>query len=227
MWKLSSRKSLGYAAVVGATAASAAAIALPGAFAGGAPAPFFAHGTNGVSGSNGSAKQIDEGAGGQGALLTSVGSGYGNVGVNGGDGTAKTFDGLKDVETQFNVTQGACAAGSPYWVIHVVDPKSKNTQSLLVHFDTSHDPYGGCDPGTHQEGNIIADPTTGWFDGYHANAPSTYSQVEQKYGTWALKNVEVVVEAGYAQNGPLNPNVQQVLLQNLKINSASYFKIPS
>lgn len=224
-----------HAAVIGGAAATAAAIALPGAFAAGPPAPFFGHGTNGnPPPNNGSAIQVNEGLGGRGALLTSVSSGdptqagYGLVGVKGGDGTAKTFGQLTDVETEFNVTQGTCSGGAPRWVIHVSNPSNpKQTHALLVYFNNDQQPYGGCNAGTQQETNIINNPLTGWWDGYSANSPSTYSQMQDKYGTWTLQNVEVVVDGAESQSRQLHPNVQQVLLQNLKVNSARYFRIPS
>jgi len=230
---LTKRKRWQHAAIIGGTAATAAAIALPGALAAGPPAPFFAHGTNGFPApSNGDARQVDEGLGGQGALLTSVSggtsqAGYGVVGVKGGDGTAKTFSGLTDVETQFNVTQGTCTGGAPRWVIHVSNPSNpKDTAHFWVYFDNSH-PGGGCAPGAQQETNIIGDQSNSEWYVNNANTPSSYSAVKAQYGSWNLQNVEVAVDAGWGQGAQLNPNIQQVLLQNLKVNNASYFKLPS
>jgi len=224
---LTKRKRWQHAAIIGGTAATAAAIALPGALAAGPPAPFFEHGTNGVAGSDGAAKQIDEGAGGQGALLTSVGSGYGNVGVNGGDGTAKTFGALTDVETEFNVTQGTCVGGSPRWVFHVSNPSNpKDTHYFWVYFDNTHAPSGGCDAGTQQDGNLIGGTTPQWYvDG--SNTAETYGDVNSQYGSYVLKNIEVEADSGWAQDNTLHAHVLQVLLQNLKVNNASYFKLPS
>ena len=193
-------------------------------------APFFDSGTNGFAApSKGAAKQVDEGSGGQGALLTSLSgatneAGFGLVGVH-FDGT---FNQLSDVETQFNMTQGTCAGGSPRWAIDLKDPNSKNTQFLLVYFDTQHEPFGGCNAGTQQEMNIIgnASPATaGWFIG-NANAPTTYSAVSAAYGTWKVQDVEVIVDAGWAQGSQINPNIQQVLLQKMQINNKTYFPLP-
>lgn len=225
------RKHLQHAAIVGGAAATAVAFALPGAFAAGAPAPFFQHGNNGFPApSNADARQVDEGLGGQGALLTSISGGTNQaggavVGVNGGDGTAKTFGALNDVETDFNVTQGTCVGGAPRWVVNLVNPSTKKTQFLIVYFDNDHAPYGGCAPGTQHESNIMSS-SSGWFVG-NANGPTPYNEVQSTYGSWTLKNVEVIVDAGWAQGSQLHPNVQQVLLQNLKVNNASYFKLPS
>jgi hypothetical protein len=193
--------------------------------------PFFDSGTNGFPAPNkGAAKQVDEGSGGQGALLTSLSggvnqAGYGLVGVH-FDGT---FSQLNDVETQFNMTQGTCVGGAPRWAIDLQDPNNpKNTQGLLVYFDTQHEPYGGCSAGAQPEMNIIgnASPATaGWFIG-NAGAPTTYMAVNTTYGTWKVQDVEVIVDAGWAQGTQLNPNIQQVLLQNMKINNKTYFPLP-
>jgi hypothetical protein len=42
-----------------------------------------------------------------------------------------------------------------------------------------------------------------------------------------VQDVEVVVDAGWDQGTQLNPNIQQVLLQKLKINDNTYFPLPS
>jgi hypothetical protein len=219
-------------ALLGAGAAAAIlGASLSAALAGGAPAPFYKHGTNGFSApSNGAAMTVNEGLGSNGALLTSTSgapsqAGFGLVGVRGGDGTAKTFGELNDVQTQFNVTQGTCAGGAPRWAIDVANPSNPSeTQSLLVNFDNNHQPFGGCEAGAQQETNIINNPTTAWFVG-NANVPSTYAAVLATYGSWKLQDVEVILDAGWAQGSQLNPNIQQVLLQNLKVNSATYFPV--
>jgi hypothetical protein len=41
-----------------------------------------------------------------------------------------------------------------------------------------------------------------------------------------VQAVEVIVDAGWAQGSQLNPNIQQVLLQNMKINNKTYFPLP-
>jgi len=126
------------------------------------------------------------------------------------------------------MTQGTCGGGSPRWAIDLKDPNSKNTQFLLVYFDTQHEPFGGCNAGTQQEMNIIgnASPATaGWFIG-NANAPTTYSAVSAAYGTWKVQDVEVIVDAGWAQGSQINPNIQQVLLQKMQINNKTYFPLP-
>jgi hypothetical protein len=194
-------------------------------------APFFKSGTNGFPApNNGAAKQLDEGRGGQGALLTSLSgatnqAGFGLVGVH-FDGT---FGQLSDAEAQFNLTQGTCVGGAPRWEIDLQDPSTKATQFLLVYFDTQHEPYGGCSAGAQQEQNIIgsASPAAnGWFVG-NANAPTNYDAVHAQFGSWKVQAVEVIVDAGWAQGSQLNPNIQQVLLQKMKINNKTYFALPS
>jgi len=222
------------AAIAGAVALGLGAVGVASA-AGGptASGPFFKSGTNGFPApSKGAAKQVDEGAGGQGALLTSISgatneAGYGLVGVHFDGGT---FSQLSDVETQFNVTQGTCVGGAPRWAIDLKDPHSSNTQFLLVYFDNgpTHQPFGGCNAGAQQETNIIgnASPASeGWFID-NANAPTTYSAVLATYGTWKVQDVEVIVDAGWAQGSQLNPNIQQVLLQKMKVNNKTYFPLP-
>jgi hypothetical protein len=214
-------------AVIVAGLVAGAMLTVPsGAFA---AAPFFKSGNDGYSGpSEGSATKVREGHHGSGALLTSVSgaadqAGYGLVGVKGGNATAKTFGALSEVETQFNVTQGICAGGAPRWAIDLASPtKPKQSQFLIVYFDNSHQPYGGCESGLQQETNIIDNPATGWFVG-NADSASTYSEVLASYGSWKLVDIEVIVDAGWAQTGQPNPNVQQVLLQNLKVNSSTFF----
>jgi len=67
--------------------------------------------------------------------------------------------------------------------------------------------------------------TAGWFiDKW--NTPTTYAQVNAQYGTWKVHDVEVIVDAGWAQGTQLNPNIQQVLLQKMKINDKTYFPLP-
>ena len=224
------RAAVGFAALamlgtgVGVGVASAAGTPTPSA-------PFFDSGTNGFPAPNkGAAKQVDEGAGGQGALLTSLSggvnqAGYGLVGVK-FDGT---FSQLSDVETQFNMTQGTCVGGSPRWEIDLKDPNNdKNTQFLLVYFDTQHEPFGGCSAGTQQEQNIIgnASPAAAAWQIDNQNAFSTYAQVNAQYGTWKVQDVEVIVDAGWAQGSQLNPNIQQMLLQKMQINNKTYFPLP-
>ena len=191
--------------------------------------PFFQSGTNGFpSPNNGAAKAVDEGLGGQGALLTSISggvnqAGYGLVGVH----FPGTFSQLTDVETQFNVTQGTCVGGAPRWVIDVQNPTSHATAHFWVYFDNSHQPYGGCSAGAQQETNIIgSNSDTGWWVN-NSNTGETYDQVNTTYGTWKVMDVDVVVDAGWAQGSQLNPAIQQVLLQKMKINNVDYFKLPS
>jgi len=220
-------------AVIAASALAAIlGASLSVALAGGPPPTFFMSGTNGFKApSKGAAVTVAEGLGGTGALLTSISgapdeAGYGLVGVKGGGAIGKTFGELKDVETQFNVTQGTCVGGAPRWEIDLANPSNpKQKQFLLVYFDNKHQPYGGCGAGAQQESNIINNSSTGWFVGY-ANSASTYGEVLASYGSWTLQDVEVIVDAGWAQGSQLNPNIQQVLLQNLKINSATYFPLP-
>jgi hypothetical protein len=194
------------------------------------PTPFLQHGTNGFpSPNNGAAVNIDEGLGGKGALLTSISgapneAGYGLVGVRPGG----TFSSLSDVETQFNVTQGTCVGGAPRWVIDLKNPSNGQTQFLQVYFDSNagHQPFGGCNAGAQQETNIINNPTTGWqVDQQNAFEP--YALINATYGSWKVQDVEVVVDAGWDQGTQLNPNIQQVLLQKLKINDNTYFPLPS
>jgi hypothetical protein len=193
--------------------------------------PFFDSGTNGFpAGNKGAAKQVDEGSGGQGALLTSISggtnqAGFGLVGVH----FPGTFSQLTDVETQFNVTQGTCVGGSPRWSFDLQNPNNdKDTQFLLVNFDTQHEPFGGCNAGAQQEANIIGNtsPAAAGWQVDNQNGFSTYAQVNAQYGTWKVQDVEVIVDAGWAQGTQLNPNIQQVLLQNMQINSKTYFPLP-
>jgi hypothetical protein len=222
------------AVLAGAVVGMVTAGGVAGAFASGDPGPpnpsgpFFQHGTNGFPApSNGAAVNIDEGLGSHGALLTSISggtnqAGFGNVGVH----FPGTFSQLSDVETQFNVTQGTCQGGAPRWQIDLKNPSNPSqTQFLLVYFDNNHQPFGGCNAGAQQETNIINSPTTGWFVG-NANLPETYTQVNTTYGTWNVQDVEVIVDAGWDQGSQLNPNIQQVLLQKMKINNNSYFPLP-
>ncbi|HEY2814508.1 MAG TPA: hypothetical protein VGJ03_13670 [Acidimicrobiales bacterium] len=193
--------------------------------------PFYKSGTNGFAApSKGASLLIDEGDGGQGALLTSVSgaanqAGFGRVGVH----FSGTFSQLTDVETQFNVIQGTCVGGSPRWQIDLQDPaNANNTQFLWVYFDTQHEPYGGCNAGTQQEANIIGTTSpaaNGWFVGY-ANAPSNYDVVNTQYGSWTVSDVQVIVDGGWAQSAQINPNIQQVLLHNMKIYTKTYFPLP-
>jgi hypothetical protein len=218
-------------------AVAIAAIALVGsgvgiAAAAGPPTPsgpFVKSGDNGFPApSKGAAKKVDEGAGGKGALLTSVSgaanqAGFGLVGVHFDNGT---FGQLSDVETQFNVTQGTCAGGAPRWTIDLQDPHNpKNTHVLWVYFDNLHQPFGGCNAGAQHEANIIGSPTNGWFID-RSNTPSTYAQVNATYGSFKVEDIEVVVDAGWDQATQLNPNIQQVLLQELQVNNETYFPLP-
>jgi hypothetical protein len=222
---------LRHAVLAGAVVGMVTAGGVAGAFAsGGSPnpsGPFFKSGTNGFPApSNGAAKSTDEGLGGTGALLTSLSgapnqAGYGLVGVH----FPGTFSQLSDVETQFNVTQGTCGGGAPRWAIDLKNPSNPSqTQFLLVYFDNTHQPYGGCNAGAQRENNIINGSDEWWVD--NQNTPESYNQVNATYGSWNVQDVEVIADAGWAQGSQLNPNIQQVLLQNLKINNNSYFPLP-
>ena len=191
--------------------------------------PFLQSGTNGFPApNNGAAKNVDEGLGGQAALLTSISggtnqAGYGLVGVH----FPGTFSQLSDVETQFEMTQGKCGGGAPRWVIHLQNPTTHSTAHFWVYFDNNNQPYGGCSAGAEQETNIIGtNSDDGWYVN-NANSGESYARVESTYGSWNVQDIEVVLDSGWAQAGELNPAIQQMLVQNLKVNNKSYFPLPN
>jgi len=190
--------------------------------------PQLSSGNNGYPApSNGAAKQVDEGIGGQGALLTSIDYGYGLVSIKGDP--HDVFGDLTNLSTQYSLTQGTCGGGAPRWQIDLLPPNDNNMNdavSLYVNFGTQ--PYGGCTgAGPYTESNIF-DPSSGteWAVG-PGNPSFTTSQVEATYGAYRLLDAQVAMDGGWAQPAP---NLQQVLLQNLTIGldgtNTSFYPLP-
>ena len=51
--------------------------------------------------------------------------------------------------------------------------------------------------------------------------------MESPYENWRIDDIEMVVDAGWAQGGQLNPDSQQVLFQTTNINSVGRLPLPS
>jgi hypothetical protein len=169
-------------------------------------APKFASGDNGVAGSSGSA-----GESGGAAVLTSNGDGYGLVSA--GFPARTTFSQLSSLETDYDLTQGACGGGAPRYQIDL--RSGSNEVSLYLYFGTA--PWGGCSIGSHTEGEVIGGSTAQWFVG-PSNTPLTYSQVLATYGSYQLVDAQIAVDGGWSQGG-----TQTVAITNWEINGENFF----
>ncbi len=178
-------------------------------------APKFASGNNGDPSSSGSA-----GESGGAAVLTSNGVGYGLVSAGFPGGT--TFSQLSSLETDYNLTQGACGGGSPRYQIDL-QPQGDNNPadgvSLYLYFGTP--PYGGCSSGSHTEGEVIGGSTAQWFvfgGGFNSNTAMTYSQVKATFGNYRLLDAQIAVDGGWSQGG-----TQSVSITNWELNGTTFF----
>ena len=152
-------------------------------------------------------------------MLTSDDFGYGLVSSAFRSGT--TFAQLGSVETDYNLTKGTCAGGSPRYQIDLSDGTPADDVSLYVYFGTA--PYGGCNPGPNYEDEIIGGTAPQWFvfgAGNNGNTPMTYSQILSTYGSYNLLDVQIAVDGGWAQTGG---DTQSVSITNWEINGKYFF----
>jgi hypothetical protein len=166
-------------------------------------APQFGHGDNGVAGSSGSATQTS-----QGAQLTSNQDGYGLVSVSFPKNT--TFSQLTSLSTDYNLTQGMCAGGSPRYQIDL-----QGGTFFYVNFGTP--PYGGCPAGPNSEPEIIGGTTPQWQVN-NGNTFMTYAQVKAAYGNTKILDVQIAVDGGWANSG-----TQQAVISNWNVNGVFFF----
>ncbi len=174
----------------------------------------FLSGDNGDAGSSGNAA-LSGGA----ALLTSNNLGFGVVSAGFRAGT--TFSQLASLETDYNLTQGTCAGGSPRYQIDLSDGNPADAVSLYLYFGTS--PYGGCNSGPNHEGEVIGGTAAQWFvfgGGNNSNTPMTYSQVKAAFGSYNLLDVQIAVDGGWAQT---SGDTQQVSVTNWELNGKYFF----
>jgi hypothetical protein len=177
-------------------------------------APKFKSGDNGDLGSAGNAAES-----GGAALLTSNEFGYGLVSAGFHSGT--TFSQLGSLETDYNLTKGTCAGGSPRYQVDLSDGNPADAVSLYVYFGTP--PFGGCNSGQNHEGEVIGGTAAQWFvfgGGNNSNVPMTYSQVKAAFGSYNLLDVQIAVDGGWAQTGG---DTQQVSVTNWGINGKYFF----
>jgi hypothetical protein len=208
-------------AITGVVAVLFVSIGTTSAFAATTDHVSLLHGTNGVAGSNGSAKKVKEGNGGTGALLTAVNDGYAVASVTLPKSTK--LNQLSALSAMYEVTEGTCAGGSPRFSVVVLPPgdkKMRDAQVIWVYFGAQ--PYGGCSP---QQGLATADATQStWWTG---NNGQSYMDALTSIGTDRLVAVQVSVDGGWAQS----PTVQQVLVQDLTVSISgtpqSFFPLPS
>ena len=59
-----------------------------------------------------------------------------------------------------------------------------------------------------------------------SNTPQTTGQVETTYSSWHRIDVEVIADGGWSEGSKLNAQLQQVLVQKLKVNAARLFPLP-
>ena len=173
----------------------------------------FKSGDNGDPGSAGNAA-LSGGA----ALLTSNEYGYGLVSAGFRSGT--TFSQLASLETDYNLTKGTCAGGSPRYQIDLSDGNPADAVSLYLYFGTS--PYGGCNSGQNHEGEVIGGTAAQWFvngGGYNSNTPMTYSQIEAAFGSYNLDDVQIAVDGGWAQTN----GTQQISVTSWELNGKYFF----
>ncbi|HJQ73640.1 MAG TPA: hypothetical protein VJ814_02045 [Gaiellaceae bacterium] len=178
-------------------------------------APAFFSGDNGDAGSSGSA-----GESGGAAVLTSSGVGFGVVSAAFPAGT--TFSQLASLQTNYDLTQGACGGGSPRYQIDLQpqgDTNAADGVSLYLYFGTP--PFGGCSSGANTEGEVIGGTTPQWFvfgGGFDSNTPMTYSQVRSTFGGYQLLDAQIAADGGWSQGG-----TQQVRVTNWEINGEVFF----
>jgi hypothetical protein len=177
--------------------------------------PRFFSGDNGDVGSSGNA-----GESGGAALLTSNGVGFGVV--SSAFPAATTFSQLASLETDYDLTQGACGGGSPRYQIDLQpagDTNPADGVSLYLYFGTP--PFGGCSSGANTEGEVIGGTTPQWFvfgGGFNPNVALTYSQVKAQFGDYELLDAQIAVDGGWSQGG-----TQQVSITNWEINGTFFF----
>jgi hypothetical protein len=182
--------------------------------------PVMPGGTKFKSGDNGDPSSAGNAAlSGGAALLTSVENGYGLVSATFRSGT--TFSQLASLETDYNLTKGTCAGGSPRYQVDLSDGNPADAVSLYLYFGTP--PFGGCPAGPNHEGEVIGGSSAQWFvfgGGFNSNVPMTYSQVKAAFGSYDLNDVQIAVDGGWAQTGG---DTQQVSITNWELNGKYFF----
>lgn len=216
------------AAVATGTTVLGVALAMGTAYAGpiNSSDPHFQSGTNGVAGSNGAAKQIDEGLGGKGGLLTSLNFGYGLTSVD-FPGAAKLSD-LSHLAAQYSMTQGTCAGGAPRFHISVQAP-DHSVVRLDDNFNTAATPsstatsnFGGCSgAGPYTEVDVTTTTSSDWQVNV-GNSFFTWSQILATYGSDKLLHASIVLDGGWANPGL----IQQMLIQKWQVNGKTFFPLP-
>lgn len=190
--------------------------------------PQLFSGNNGDPNSSGSAVRVNEGHGGQAAVLTSNGVGYAIANAP-FPGHKTTFSQLTNLSTDYELTRGTCAGGSPRFQVDLLPPGDKNLNdavSLFVYIGPGAGPAGDPCPAANgslqNQANVASDSQPNlWYVGA-ANTGMPYSAAEAAYGSYQLLDVQIAVDGGWAQSG----NTQQVLVQDWQVNGRNFFPLP-
>lgn len=144
-----------------------------------------------------------------------------------------TFSDLKTLQTDYAMTWGSCAGGSPRWQIDVLPPGTTvnkknlaNAKNIFVYFGSV--PTSGtnacpeADGSEQKTGNYIGTggpgDTPGRYDSSQAGGTqaSTYTATETQFGSWEVVGVQLVVDGGWSQTQ--SDHEQQVVVDNVDVN---------
>jgi hypothetical protein len=133
-------------------------------------------------------------------------------------GNITTFSSLRHLSARFNVTDDACAGGSPRYSI------SFGAQTLHIYLGTLNTTTGQfeCTANTWlQTGNLIGD-STARFDLTQFGGPfyGTYQQAVALLGSREITGIRFVTDAGWA----FADGEQTVLACNFRINNRTFFR---
>lgn len=190
--------------------------------------PTLFSGNNGDPASSGSAVKVSEGQGGQAAVLTSNNFGFAVASAK-FPGHQTTFAELTNLSTDYELTQGTCAGGSPRFQVDLLPPGDQNLNdavSLYVYIGpgagANADPCPAADGTLQNQPNVASDSQPNlWYVGA-ANTGAPYSAVEAAYGNYQLLDVQIAVDGGWSQAG----NTQQGLIQDWQVNGRTFYPSP-
>ena len=190
--------------------------------------PMLFSGNNGDPASSGSAVNVNEGQGGHAAVLTSNNFGFAVASAK-FPGNQTTFSELTNLSTDYELTQGTCAGGSPRFQVDLLPSGDKNPNdavSLYVYIGpgagAAADPCPAADGSLQNQQNVASDSQPNlWYVGA-ANTGAPYSAVEAIYGNYQLLDAQIAVDGGWIQAG----NTQQVLIQDWQVNGRNFYPLP-
>lgn len=145
-------------------------------------------------------------------------------GVRFDDAVGVPFMSLTNLSSSYDVTDDDCGGGAPRFQIQV-DTNGDNISDGNVHVAFGPSPsFTNCLPGWQTTGNMIGNNDAGRYDysAFGGSPFTTYSNMPASVASGTVRNISIVVDAGWSADASNGDGEQTILIDNVAINSTTY-----